>query len=237
MVALRVLFDNYSHDDQLETAWGYSCLVGGPEGPVLFDTGSDGHILLGNMRMTGVDPRSIPDVVLSHEHWDHTGGLQALLAAGGAPRVHVPRAFAGAFAEGISAAGGRLVEVDGPAQIRGPVHTSGPMGSAIVEQALVVDCSPGVAVITGCAHPGIVEIVERTVSDRGGPVSLVAGGFHLSSHPRVGEVVERFRQLGVERVGPSHCSGDGTREAFRREYGPAYLRLGAGALVEHVCSD
>lgn len=46
---------------------------------VLFDTGTNGKTLLHNMEIAGVDPNTIETLVLSHGHYDHTGGLRELL--------------------------------------------------------------------------------------------------------------------------------------------------------------
>jgi len=58
---------------------GLAFLVESEEGRVLFDTGASGAVLLHNMEVAGVPPESISAVALSHAHWDHTGGLSALL--------------------------------------------------------------------------------------------------------------------------------------------------------------
>lgn len=54
---------------------------------VLFDTGQTG-VLAHNADRLGVDLRSADAVVLSHGHYDHTGGLQALLDDGYAGPVY-----------------------------------------------------------------------------------------------------------------------------------------------------
>ena len=46
---VTILFDNNAYDSRLETGWGFSCLVEGPERTVLFDAGDDSGKLLGNM--------------------------------------------------------------------------------------------------------------------------------------------------------------------------------------------
>lgn len=58
---------------------GFSVLVDTAEGPVLFDTGASGTVLLHNLEAADVDPQSIRALALSHGHRDHTGGLAALL--------------------------------------------------------------------------------------------------------------------------------------------------------------
>jgi len=67
MVRLSVAYNNVAFDDRLGTAWGFSCLIGGDEQVVLFDTGGDGRILLGNMRLLGIDPLAVEHgLLVSH---------------------------------------------------------------------------------------------------------------------------------------------------------------------------
>ena len=108
--------------------------------------------------------------------------------------------------------------------------STGAMGSSIPEQSLVLNTPDGAIVITGCAHPGIVDIVRKAKEIVGKDVALVFGGFHLvrTSDKRIDRIVEDFRKLGVKRVGPSHCTGDNARERFAREYGDDFVALGVG---------
>jgi 7,8-dihydropterin-6-yl-methyl-4-(beta-D-ribofuranosyl)aminobenzene 5'-phosphate synthase len=46
---------------------------------VLFDTGQSGTVLLHNLELLNIDPASIDALAISHAHYDHTGGLPALL--------------------------------------------------------------------------------------------------------------------------------------------------------------
>ena len=102
-VTLTVIYDNVSYDPRLVTSWGFAALVETSAGAVLFDTGGDGQILLGNMARLGIDPQRIDAVVLSHAHGDHIGGLDALLAAGAAPRIYVPSAFPAGWKRDVAA--------------------------------------------------------------------------------------------------------------------------------------
>jgi 7,8-dihydropterin-6-yl-methyl-4-(beta-D-ribofuranosyl)aminobenzene 5'-phosphate synthase len=54
---------------------------------ILFDTGA-GQTLLANAKILGIDLRSLDAIVLSHGHYDHTGGLQLLLEKIGAASVY-----------------------------------------------------------------------------------------------------------------------------------------------------
>ena len=82
--------------------------------------------------------------------------------------------------------------------------------------------------MTGCAHPGIVKIVEKAKELLNTDLYLVVGGFH---HPPV-SVVQKFRELGVEKVAPSHCTGDQVRNAFAQEYKENYIEYGVGKRIE-----
>jgi len=50
-----------------------------PEGHILFDTGQSGDVLLHNAALFGLDLAQIDALAISHAHYDHTGGLPAVL--------------------------------------------------------------------------------------------------------------------------------------------------------------
>lgn len=58
--------------------WGFAALVHAGEHWILIDTGHDPDIVLDNAQRMGVDLSQVTDVVLSHFHPDHTGGLMKL---------------------------------------------------------------------------------------------------------------------------------------------------------------
>jgi 7,8-dihydropterin-6-yl-methyl-4-(beta-D-ribofuranosyl)aminobenzene 5'-phosphate synthase len=228
-VTFTVVYDNNEYDPALRTAWGFSCWVEAGGATVLFDTGGDGATLLGNMAELGLDPQAIDVVVLSHVHGDHTGGLAGLLDTGARPTVYVPAAFPGSFKADVRARTS-LVEVTKPIEVSSGVYTTGQVGSGIVEQALIVETGVGSVIITGCAHPGIVEMVSKGKEVTPGKVALVLGGFHLggASRGQVEDIVSMFRQLGVQRVAPCHCTGDRARRVFVDAYGMDCTLAGVG---------
>jgi len=228
-VSFTIVYDNNRYDGRLQNAWGFSCLVETGEATVLFDTGGDSPTLLGNMSKLGIDPQTLDAVVLSHAHGDHTGGLGGLLGTGAQPTVYVPAAFSASFKKGVRAHT-ELVEVTGPTEIFPGIHTTGELGTGIVEQALAVETAEGLVVVTGCAHPGVVEMVRRAKESAGGEIYLVMGGFHLGSASRrqVEAIIAEFRDLGVQNVAPCHCTGDQAREMFADAFGDACILAGAG---------
>lgn len=58
--------------------WGFAALVEADGHRILFDTGAHPETVLRNARELGVDLATVPEVVLSHHHADHTGGLLTL---------------------------------------------------------------------------------------------------------------------------------------------------------------
>lgn len=56
---------------------------------ILFDTGSYGELVLRNMKVAGLSPQEIDMIVLSHKHYDHTGGLLPILREAGKELVPV----------------------------------------------------------------------------------------------------------------------------------------------------
>jgi 7,8-dihydropterin-6-yl-methyl-4-(beta-D-ribofuranosyl)aminobenzene 5'-phosphate synthase len=229
---ITVVYDNRTLDPNLASAWGFSCLV---NGDLLFDTGGDGRTLLSNMIKMGIDPAGIRTVVLSHAHGDHTGGLGGLLGTGVRPTVYVPRSFPARFKADVRSLT-TLVEVHGPVEIRPGIHTTGEVGRGLVEQALAVETGDGLVVVTGCAHPGVVEMVRRaqSVGARLPRPYLVMGGFHLggTSQRRVKAIIADFRQLGVQRVAPCHCTGDPAIRVFAEEYGDDFIKAGVGLVLD-----
>ncbi|MDO9575327.1 MAG: MBL fold metallo-hydrolase, partial [bacterium] len=76
---ITIIYDNEVWEKGLTSDWGFSALVEVNNRKILFDTGANGAILLSNMEKLGIDPTSFSEVIISHYHWDHTGGLSDLL--------------------------------------------------------------------------------------------------------------------------------------------------------------
>jgi 7,8-dihydropterin-6-yl-methyl-4-(beta-D-ribofuranosyl)aminobenzene 5'-phosphate synthase len=227
---ITVVYDNYPYKKGLRTAWGFSCLVRGWDKAILFDTGGGGRLVRANLRGLGIDPQAVDVVVLSHIHGDHVGGLASLLQHNHGVTVFVPPSFPSDFKTGVRSFGARLQEVESFIELFPGVYSTGEMGHWIKEQALILRTPRGLIIITGCAHPGVVKIVEAVRAHFKEEILLVVGGFHLSGEGRkeIQRIVARLQELGVQHVGPCHCSGDAARRLFQEAYGSAFLPIGVG---------
>ncbi len=125
--------------------WGFAALVEVDGHRILFDTGARPDTVLENARELGVDLVGVRDVILSHNHWDHTGGLLALRREfkkqnpEALSRTHVGRgifwerpADSGersmlAVKEAYEKLGGSFIEYAQPAEIHPGVWITGPV--------------------------------------------------------------------------------------------------------------
>ena len=235
---LSIVFNNLPHDPKCRLGWGFGCLIQGLEKCILFDTGSSGDTLLHNFKTMHLQPEDIDIVVLSHAHFDHTGGLASLLEINPRVTICAPQDTAQSLQRQLSPPT-KVVMVSQPRQLGAHVFSTGSMGTGLQEQALIIDLPPGLVIVTGCAHPGVTNIVRRAkeISDR--PIHLLVGGFHLMdrSPQQVAEIADELASLDVKHIAPSHCTGKTAIEYFQSIWGSRFVDSGCGAKIsinEHI---
>ena len=134
---ITVVFNNFNLVEGLLAAWGVGAVIESETEKILFDTGSDGRILLENMERLDIMPSKISKVIISHNHWDHTGGLSSLLYANPEIEIYAPDLDQ----ELIFLAenrGARVYLVTDPTEVTRGVLTTGVFPRPVPEQALVV---------------------------------------------------------------------------------------------------
>ncbi len=146
---ITVLIEDYAgYDSGLLGQHGTSILLeasaGQSQNTILFDTGQTAEPVLHNMKLLGKDPAGIDMIVLSHCHFDHTGGLIGILGAGGFARIPViahPSIYRANFSlkpklrsvgmdpessrEAVANKGGELILTEEPLPLMSGVVTSG----------------------------------------------------------------------------------------------------------------
>ena len=236
---LRVVYDNHPPAlSALRSGWGFSCLIEGFEKTILFDAGTSGPILLGNLAALDADPRGIDAVVISHGDWDHLGGLWTLLDVHPQVEVFLPASLSSHLMDEVASYAGRLRVVgDEPVSICPGVRSGGEMDGPRKEQALFMETPSRGIVLAGCAHPGIVEMVRRFVASCQTPRPLlVMGGFHLgrASEEETLRIIRQLKALGVGQVAPTHCTGERAEALFARHFPGNFFPLGPGSRLDEA---
>ena len=248
-VDITVLVENMAGNPSLLGEWGLSFLIETDKHRVLLDAGG-GRTLFKNARALNVDLAKMDAIVISHGHFDHTGGLEKTLEACGPVDLFIHPA---AFATRYFKEGSRAVKDAMPLSrdrlrnhVRGLHETLKPtavceglmvtgevprltdfedtgVGDFIFldpdmktpdlvldDQAVYFRVPEGVAILLGCAHAGVINTVRYVSKLAGGEkIYAVMGGTHLisASPHRIQETIEALRQLGVQKILLSHCTG------------------------------
>jgi 7,8-dihydropterin-6-yl-methyl-4-(beta-D-ribofuranosyl)aminobenzene 5'-phosphate synthase len=228
---VTVIYDNLVYDDRFTTSHGFACVVDvrGPETEtrILFDTGGDGSVLAGNLSLAGRKCADFDAVVISHNHWDHAGGLEIVLQRKPEVTVYLPeREMAGQISQRVPLKNPVFGEAE-PNRVAHGVWTTGVIENRKDEQGLVLSTPKGLAVITGCAHPGIVRMVKAVEKRFGENVFLILGGFHRPPTAAAREL----RSMGVKYAAPSHCTGEESTRAMKKAFDEGFIESGAGRVV------
>lgn len=103
------------------------------------------------------------------------------------------------------------------------------------EQSMIITEGGKMVLLAGCAHNGIVNIINRVIQLKGTPPNIVIGGFHLSRpHSAEKEEVDFVREVGrrLSQFGSQyytcHCTGENAFSILKKEMGDSihYLRGG-----------
>ncbi len=210
---ITIIYDNTAYKKGLQADWGFSCLVEVKDTPeILFDTGTDGPILLSNMKKLNIDPDSINEIFISHAHFDHIGGLSTFLNVNSDVKVYAPVSF-----RGVRRAK-EVISVSESLQIHENVFSTGELER--IEQSMAVKTDKGIVLIVGCSHPNMKHIISA--ASQFGNVYAIVGGLHGFNEY---ELFEDF-----ELICPTHCTQH--KAEIKSLYAKATIEGGAGRIIE-----
>lgn len=231
---IKIIFDKERINNRFDAGWGVSYLIG----DTLFDAGEKFEYLMNNMKLMGLDIKTINNIVISHNHWDHRGGLWQLLDKKNDANVYACCDLIKEFRDKISTYSFRKVE--GFQEIDKGIHSSGCFkavykGADLYEQTLIAKSEKGISIICGCAHFGILKIIQR-IKEYFPAENLycILGGLHLMDADTrlIKYIVDEFKKIGVKKIGPAHCTGYEAVEIFKEVYKDNFLDIRVGEEFE-----
>jgi len=234
---IKILAVGSSKWERFIRRWGVSFLI---DEDVLFDTFGDPGVLLSNMRKFNIDVAKIKHIVLSHDDWDHISGLWYLLPDRKDITVYICPGFKQEIKDRITSFGVRVVEVEPFTVIKEGVFSSGQIEAScaektIFEQVLVIKFLKSLTIITGCAHPGIINIIDvvkgHFLKEQ---IYSVLGGLHLKDNPREVnlDIIEKLGGAGIRKIVPMHCTGKYATRMIRERFGFGFVRAKEGDSIE-----
>lgn len=229
-VNIKVVYDNYVKVGGLKSDWGYSIVIEGLDKVILFDTGADPDIFESNFIKMGIKPEKIDFLILSHEHDDHTAGIPAFVKLHKDIPVIIPCSFSESFKKKLVEFGLEPLLVKEPVKLCTNLYSSGEFSGPIPEQALILNTKQGLVVMTGCSHPGIVEMLKEIKSTFNKDIYMVFGGFHLleKSDNEMNKIIDDMKALGVVKCGATHCTGVKQTQLIKEAFGSNFFELGVG---------
>lgn len=275
---LTVLVDNYVNSQKLKAEHGLSILIEEGGRKILFDCG-ESDLVLANLKVLGIDLNSIDSIVLSHGHYDHTGGLLPVLKHMD-KRVDIyahPAVFGAKYSrygnfnsandkryigipekkEVYEKKGAKFILNKDLSKIGGNIYFSGqipreskienPEGFLIKEYnnfvvdtldddiSIFADLDKTLLIITGCAHSGILNILNKCkkLKPDANNVAII-GGLHLNGKdcPYIDYISGELKKNNVRMIIPMHCTGPDAFARLKKNFGNDCIMGSVGKVVE-----
>jgi len=275
-IRITTLSENTAGLGNFIAEWGLSILVETDDLSILFDAGQ-GISASYNADILGIDLSQIDRIVLSHGHYDHTGGLRQLLrkmrkeveiiahpdiwaAKYSSRQEDQPYKYIGIpyARQELESLGANFNLTTRLTKITDSIITTGeiPMVTEFEEiephllvkedsgfypdrllddQALVINTEQGLVVILGCGHHGIINTLYHAQKlTKVKKIHTVLGGCHLIDAPkeRIKLTIAALRELGVQSLGVSHCTGLPAAMLMAQEFGDKFFFNNAGTIID-----
>jgi len=103
------------------------------------------------------------------------------------------------------------------------------------DQSLVLDTKRGLLVILGCAHSGVINILNHVINKTGkDKFYAIVGGTHLDflAPEQLEESIKALRKIQIEKIGASHCTGMSGAFRLHQEFGDRFFYGHVGSTLE-----
>jgi 7,8-dihydropterin-6-yl-methyl-4-(beta-D-ribofuranosyl)aminobenzene 5'-phosphate synthase len=235
-IKLHTIFDNISCSSKsnCKSLWGFSSLIQTPNHTILFDTGSNGRVLLQNLKEKSLDISKVDTIFISHGHWDHIGGLDSIVEMNDNLNIFATKHLSNNFIRDYEKLSNGVTVVDDKiTKIYDDIYSSGAIGET-KEHSIIIDTDEGLVILFGCAHSGVGVVAKMAREYFGKDILLLLGGFHLSnkSDDEIFKLIDLLKECGTRYISPSHCTGDRAKELFNMHLKDVYIEGEVGLSIE-----
>ncbi len=231
---VTILFDNFisrgARSKELRAMWGFSAFIEFDSYKILFDTGSNGRVLLKNALALGKDLSQAQILFISHPHWDHIGGWDTVVELNPNITLIVPQSLSSHLIEEMKRLTNVVVVNSEPQHFDIHLHSTGVMYPE-GEQALILNTSQGLVIIAGCSHPRIENFMARAQElflDK--QIFYVIGGFHML-HDTGEQIIKSLEKFDTQYITPTHCTGQLATDMIKNRFGDRFIPGGVGAQI------
>lgn len=103
------------------------------------------------------------------------------------------------------------------------------------DQSLIIDTERGLFLILGCAHAGMINIINHVIGKiKKDKIWAIIGGTHLGflTPEQLSESIQSLKKMKVELIGVSHCTGIRPVSKLMQEFGERFFYGGVGTVIE-----
>lgn len=224
-IKLFVTGENTTLKHSFLAHFGQSFVIQYGEKNYLFDVGEFSYAIENNLEKLNFTLDKINEIIISHAHFDHVAGLMKLSKKLKNQKIFLPEPL---FEEKLVEkqlkryqvkldltdynAYPNKVLLNQPLQLEKNLYLTGPIiGGEITEQSVVIDLKEkGLAIIIGCAHPGLENIVNKAKEiTRNNKIYALIGGLHFIdfSDNEIQQKIDYLKTLNLKFIIPMHCVG------------------------------
>lgn len=267
------LIEDTSGNNNCLSEHGLSFYVETPNHKLLIDAGASDKFMENAMKLN-IDLKQVDTCILSHGHYDHSGGIIPFTKMNPEARIYIHEKASGdyysekpdrTYYAGIDKAIAALpqtvtihtdIRIDDElflfTNVTGRRHW--PQGNRKLkklvngelvqdefehEQYLIIHAEGKEILMSGCAHNGILNILDRYVEIQGHEPDIVISGFHMmKSIDYTEEEIETIKQTASElknyktRYYTGHCTGESAFKIMKEILGEQIEYVRSGETIE-----